>query len=157
SGSGKSSLVRAGLIPAIRRGELPTSVGWPVRIFTPGAAPLAALAANVVALKPNVAMGTTLDALSTDSRTLNLTASLAMAERPVAERVVWVLDQFEELFTLCSDENDRRQFLANLVYAAMVPGGRSVVVLTVRADFYPKCAAYPELATAMAARQALIA
>jgi tetratricopeptide (TPR) repeat protein len=156
SGSGKSSLVRAGLIPAIRRGELLTSIRWPIHLFTPGAAPLAALAAQVVALRPDIAMQKTVDVLDTDQRTLNLAASLAMAQRPAAERIVWVIDQFEELFTLCDNENDRRQFVANLVYAAMVPGGRSVVVLTLRADFYQKCASYPELAAAMAARQALI-
>ena len=59
--------------------------------------------------------------------------------------LIWVIDQFEEMFTLCRDEQERKQFLDNLLYAASVPDGRSMVVLTMRADFYSRCAAYPAL------------
>ncbi len=156
SGSGKSSLVRAGVVPALKRGVLPESDTWTIRVFTPGAHPLASLAANLLRLHPQQSMNRTLDEMNTDERTLHLAVSLALAERPASERVVWVVDQFEEIFTLCADEKERSQFLANLLYAAFIPGGRNAVVLTLRADFYQKCAAYPELSERIAAYQFLV-
>jgi WD40 repeat protein len=156
SGSGKSSLVRAGVIPALKKGVLPESDTWTVRIFTPGAHPLAALAANLLHLYPHEAMNQTLDQLSADERTLHLAVALGLAQRPATERVVWVIDQFEEVFTLCSDEREREQFLANLLYAAFIPNGRCAFLLTLRADFYQKCAAYPELSSRIAEQQFLV-
>jgi WD40 repeat protein/energy-coupling factor transporter ATP-binding protein EcfA2 len=156
SGSGKSSLVRAGVIPALKKGLLPDSDTWTTRVFTPGAHPLAALAANLLRLYPHAAMNQTLDQLSADERTLHLAVSLGLAESPATERVVWVIDQFEEIFTLCSDERERAQFLANLLYAAFIPNGRCAVLLTLRADFYPKCSAYPELSARIAEQQFLV-
>jgi WD40 repeat protein len=156
SGSGKSSLVRAGVVPALKKGVLPESDTWTERVFTPGGHPLAALAANILRLYPNEAMNKTLDQLAADERTLHLAVSLGLAERPSSERVVWVIDQFEEIFTLCGDERERAQFLANLLYAAFIPNGRCTVILTLRADFYPKCAAYPELSARMAEQQFLV-
>ncbi|HWT00508.1 MAG TPA: TIR domain-containing protein [Pyrinomonadaceae bacterium] len=156
SGSGKSSLVRAGLLPALKRGALPGSDAWAIRVFTPGERPLTQLAANLQRLYPQAAAGKTLDELSNDERALHLQAATALADRPSAERVVWVVDQFEEVFTLCRDEAERRQFIANLLYAALAPGGCNVVVLTMRADFYQKCAAHPELSAQIAGQQFLV-
>jgi len=156
SGSGKSSLVRAALIPALRQGAIAGSDTWDVSVFTPGARPLTALAANCVRLYPENSVGKLLDALTAEERALHLSVSLALADRPAAQRVVWVVDQFEEIFTLCNDEAERRRFLENLIYAARVPGGRSLVLLTMRADFYPSCAAYPELAALIAREQYLV-
>ena len=156
SGSGKSSVVRAGLLPALRKGALPASEAWPVRVFTPGARPLTQLAANVVRLPPYPPAAKTLDELSADERALHLASAVALGDRPQAELVVWVVDQFEEVFTLCRDEAERAQFIANLLYAAAVPGGRSTIVITMRADFYQKCATYPELSARVAAQQVLI-
>jgi WD40 repeat protein len=153
SGSGKSSLVRAGLIPALRGGRLPTSATWEFRIFKPGAQPIETLAAELVDLgKGRAGMAPTVDSLYADSRTLHLATVLALADQPAESRVTWVVDQFEEVFTLCRDEGVRRSFMENLVYAA-APTGRSIVVLTLRADFYHRCLAYPELAQLLAAHQ----
>jgi hypothetical protein len=143
SGSGKSSVVRAGLIPRLRAAALQDSDTWTVRVLTPGSHPLTALAAHLLRLFPRDTMQKTLDQMTTDPRTLHLACSLALAERPPSELVIWVIDQFEEVFTLCRDEQERKQFLDNLLYAASVPDGRSMVVLTMRADFYSRCAAYP--------------
>jgi hypothetical protein len=60
------------------------------------------------------------------------------------------------LGTLCDDETERGQFLASLLYAACIPTGRNTVLLTMRADFYPKCAAYPEFSARIAAQQFLV-
>jgi WD40 repeat protein len=156
SGSGKSSVVRAGLIPALRKGSLPGSEAWRVQVFTPGARPLTQLAANLVRLNPQSSAVRTLDELMADERSLHLACAVALAERPESERVVWVVDQLEEVFTLCRDEAERARFISNLLYAAGVPGGRGLVVLTMRADFYQKSVAYPELSAQVASQQFLV-
>jgi hypothetical protein len=155
SGCGKSSLVRAGVIPVLKQGALPGSDTWTVRLLTPGARPLSRLAGQVARLFPQEPTLDTLDRLRADERTLDLAASLALAERPDDQQMVLVVDQFEETFTLCADEAERTAFLANLCYAATIPGGRLVVVVALRADFYHRCASYPQLA-ALAARQFLV-
>ena len=66
------------------------------------------------------------------------------------------VDQFEEVFTLCSDEKECASFLGNLLYASSIPDGQSTVLLTMRADFLPKCAAWPDLAARVAAQQFLV-
>lgn len=156
SGSGKSSLVRAGLLPTLRRESLPGSDRWKIVVFTPGSHPLTALAGNLLGLHPDRGMSKTVDELSSDSRTLHLATSLALADRHAGERLVLLIDQFEEVFTLCRDESEREQLFANLLYAASIPGGQSVVVLTLRADFYHRCATYPELSQHVAAQQFLV-
>lgn len=156
SGSGKTSLVRAGLLPAIKKGALSGSDAWSIRVFTPGARPLTQLTANLQRLYPQATAGKMLDELSVDERTLHLQSATILADRPSAELLVWVVDQFEEVFTLCSDEAERKQFIANLLYAALAPGGRDVVLLTMRADFYQKCAAYPEFSAQISAQQFLV-
>jgi WD40 repeat protein/energy-coupling factor transporter ATP-binding protein EcfA2 len=156
SGSGKSSLVRAGLVPELRAGALAVDGEWHVSVLRPGAAPLTALAAQLVELRPVDGMQATLDALGRDPRTLHLSVELALADGSPGERVLVIVDQLEEVFTLCNDESQRRQLFANLMYATSQPGGRTVVVVTMRADFYPRCAAYPEFAQLMTAQQMLI-
>jgi serine/threonine protein kinase len=156
SGSGKSSLVRAGLIPALRDGALPGSEAWQIRLVRPGAEPLVTLAGELLGLGSAPGMGATVDQLARDPRTLHLATSLVLGGRDPAQRVAWVVDQFEEAFTLCHDDAAREAFVANLLHAANAPGGRTVVVLTVRADFYPRLAAHPALAPAVAAHQFVV-
>ncbi|WP_424217114.1 DNA-binding protein (plasmid) [Streptomyces sp. BI20] len=116
SGSGKSSLLRAGLIPRLRRGAAPLPAASALRILTPGEHPARTHGA---VLAPAAGPGDT-----------------------------WlVVDQFEELFTLCADPDERREFLDALL-AARRPDSRIRVVLGVRADFYANCLAHPELAEA---------
>jgi hypothetical protein len=88
----------------------------------------------------------TLNDLASDRRTLHLAVSLALGADLPRARVVIVVDQLEEVFTLCNDERERMQFFANLLHATFANGGQTIVVLTMRADFYARCAAYPELA-----------
>jgi WD40 repeat protein len=155
SGSGKSSLVRAGLVPAIRRGALPGSDDWKVTVLKPGAEPLTTLAGHVVDLFPTVSIHDTVDRLETDDRTLHLAVAQGMLRSPDEERALVVVDQFEEVFTLCREEELRRAFIANILHAGLNPGGRVVVVITMRADFYPKVSLYPELAQAVSANDFL--
>ena len=156
SGSGKSSLVRAGLMPALHKGALPGSERWPVALFTPGVHPLEELAAQLVRLHPAEGMRRTIEDLGADDRTLHHSSTLALSGRPQGEQVVWVVDQAEEVFTLTRDEQERARFLANLAYAGSAPGGRCIVVLTMRADFYPRCAAYRDFSQLLAHNQTLV-
>ncbi len=156
SGSGKSSLVRAGLVPELRAGAVAYGEQWHVCVLRPGATPLAALAAQMSQLLPSQAMQTTLDALERDARTLRLSVELALADRPAGDRVVVIVDQFEEVFTLCRDETERRQLFATLLDATSAPAGRTVVIVTLRTDFYARCASYPELAQLIGAQQMLV-
>jgi energy-coupling factor transporter ATP-binding protein EcfA2 len=146
SGCGKSSLVRAGLVPELRSGALTPLENWHVLAVRPGATPLTALAAQLATLRPDQAMRATLKELTQDPATLHLAVELALADHPPGERVLLIVDQLEEVFTLCRDETERRQLFSTLLYVTSAPGGRSVVIVTMRADFYARCAAYPELA-----------
>ena len=151
SGSGKSSLVQAGLLPALRR-----EAGGDPRFLEilPGARPLAALAAQLAHL-PGAGSPSPAD-LAADERALDLAVARALEGRPADERVLIVVDQLEEIFTLCSDEGERAAFLGNLVYAATIPGGRTVVVTTMRADFYHRLAEHPDLRALVATNQMLL-
>lgn len=95
SGSGKSSLVRAGLVPALHAGALTEVEDWHVVVLRPGAAPLTALAAQLGKLLPARAMRSTLDALAQDPATLHLSVELALADRPSGDRVLVIVDQLE--------------------------------------------------------------
>ena len=67
-----------------------------------------------------------------------------------------LVDQFEELFTLCPHPDNCRALVENLLYAATVTGGQTIVLLTLRADFYGRAAVYPELAAALSDHQVLV-
>ena len=156
SGSGKSSLTRAGLVPALRAGGLPGSEGWRICVIRPGAHPLEALASAAVALGDARGMGSALADLARGDRGLHLAVQFALADHPQDERAVVVVDQLEEAFTLCDDARERRQAFDNLVYAASRPGGRCVVIVTMRADFYPRLAEHRELAQLVESAQELV-
>jgi WD40 repeat protein len=145
SGSGKSSLLRAGLIPAIGNGALDIQgvKHWPMALFTPGAHPMG-------------------------ERSRHQELASAGDQLPAAV----VVDQFEEVFTLCQDEEERRAFITALCAAGRGtgPGGGSdpgreseaavkptaLIVLGLRADFYPHALRYPELVAELQRRQVLV-
>ena len=156
SGSGKSSLARAGLVPALRSGALPGSGDWPLTVIRPGAHPLETLAAAAAALGDSRGLANVLTDLRHDERGLHLSLQFALADRPQEQRAVIVIDQLEEAFTLCEDADERARAFDNLVYAASRPGGRSVVALTIRADFYPRLAEHRELAQMVERHQELV-
>jgi diguanylate cyclase (GGDEF)-like protein/PAS domain S-box-containing protein len=159
SGSGKSSLARAGLIPALQRGELEGSEQWPVVICKPGPNPLESLAVALVAdvaVGKGIGVADLINHLRDDPHTLHLTVRVALHGGPETRRVVVLVDQFEEIFTLCHDDTLQQALIDNLCHASSVMLGQTVVVLTLRADFYGKCSAYPTLAAALSDHQMLV-
>ena len=85
--------------------------------------------------------------LAENSDRLHLTVRVALGDQLDPRRAVVVIDQLEEVFTLCADPHQRTAFIENLTYASTVACGQTIVVVTVRADFFSKCLAYEGLAT----------
>lgn len=135
SGSGKSSLVRAGLAVTLKRR------GWTTTILTPTAAPLCRLEAELHPAHAHIAdrgAGNNGD-----------------HDGEQAAPALLLIDQFEELFTLCRDEAARAAYIDKLL-ALSQPAANTTVVLTLRADFYAHCAQNPPLRQAVAAHQEYI-
>jgi len=145
SGSGKSSLMRAGVVAQLEKGDmLPGSDSWQVFILTPTSAPLKALATALTKNEESISTATKLmDDLREDSRSLDMYA-MRIAAATGAPRVLIVVDQFEELFTECKDTSQRKRFIDNLLTAS-APDGSATVVLSLRADFYSHCAEHDNL------------
>jgi photosystem II stability/assembly factor-like uncharacterized protein/energy-coupling factor transporter ATP-binding protein EcfA2 len=154
SGSGKSSLARAGLVAALEQGEIEGSSKWPIVILRPGPDPLESLAIALSSYTSDVLA--LVDQLGRDERRLHITTRVALRDVSPERRLVVLVDQFEEVFTLCHDEKLRQDLINNLLYASGVAGGQTLVLLTMRADFYSKCAAYPALAAALSDHQLLV-
>jgi WD40 repeat protein len=205
SGAGKSSLLRAGLLPALRDGALPSPNGddeWPVLLVTPGEDPCAELTGYIPALadtinQPSPGLGPTKASASNipaagpaparnrdeetasdsdddtasdsdedtapDSDDFVLRAQDAI--RAHAEsvggpgaRLLLIVDQAEELFTLCADDHRRALYLDLLAAActAAEEPAPAVVLFAIRADFYQRCLDFPELADALQHRQMLL-
>jgi WD40 repeat protein/transcriptional regulator with XRE-family HTH domain len=172
SGAGKSSLLRAGVLPRIRAAGLtgaPEAASWPCLVFTPTHAPLDELALRV-GLLAGADAAAVRRGLETDPAGFALTARQAVLAQspgppgdpngPAAghqqppQRLLLMVDQFEELFTQCTNEGQRRAFSTALHAAATVRHGldqscAALVLLGVRADFEARCADYPALADAV--------
>ena len=136
SGSGKSSLVKAGLLPALRRGTLPGSENWFVAEMVPGSHPLEELelALLPIAVDPPPSL---LEPLQKDERGLLRTLRRILPSDGETQLLL-VIDQFEELFTLVEDEEQRLYFLNSLFVALNDPHSPLHVVVTLRADFYDR-------------------
>ncbi len=154
SGSGKSSVVRAGLIPALRW-QQPSSL-WPVFVMTPTAHPLDALGNCLSGESPRSLPGRKIVAdLASHPESLH-NALARLADHESAAQAVLVVDQFEELFTLCRSPADQSSFVENLIMAASLPGGSGVIVIVLRADFYAYCARFDRLRQALSQHQEYI-
>ncbi len=135
SGSGKSSAVRAGLVPRLRRGAIEGSEDWFIVDMIPGAAPLDELVRAVRRVAVD-APNDLRSLLSSGPDGLNRVIDLVLPE-PGAEMLL-IIDQFEELFTLVSSARARQRFVESLVAAVSDPRSRLRVVVTMRADFYDR-------------------
>jgi DNA-binding SARP family transcriptional activator/WD40 repeat protein len=133
SGIGKSSLLRAGVLPALQAGALPDSARWRQAVVRPGEHPVDEL-----------------------ERTLGGDLGQMLQRLDPAGRLVIAVDQLEELFTVCEQEAERYEFLAALVRAASDANRRVLVLCTLRADFYGRFSTYPEFAELISRSHALV-
>ncbi len=157
SGTGKSSLVRAGLIPALHRGAL-SSGGhrWNIFIFRPGDAPLLKLATELVSDQRFLG--------SPDWETAIQSLSAQLATSPLAlcqlfqdnrevfkdESILLVVDQFEEIFRYRQKNIDEAEaFVKLLLRSASEPDVPIYVVITMRTDFLGNCIAFDGLPEAI--------
>jgi WD40 repeat protein/DNA-binding SARP family transcriptional activator/class 3 adenylate cyclase len=148
SGAGKSSVVRAGIVPALRRGALGDAETTFVAEMVPGPHPLEELEAALlrIAVRPASRLDGLLEA---GSRGLLEAVDLVA---PREGEIVLIVDQFEEAFTLTSDERERELFLESLRVATADPDSRLRVIVTLRADFYDRPLIYPRFGELLAAR-----
>ncbi|HEU4335725.1 MAG TPA: BTAD domain-containing putative transcriptional regulator [Nocardioides sp.] len=136
SGSGKSSVVQAGLLAGLADGLLPGSAGWTLLSMRPGAHPVGELARVVLGVRrPD--LGEVLERLVRSE-----------GDAP-ADRTVLVVDQLEEVWTLCEEETERETFLDALTGLVADPASPVELVLVVRADFLDRLAHHAALATAV--------
>ncbi len=155
SGIGKSSTVRAGLLPALERGAIPDSDTWIPMIITPGSAPLEALAHELAELAPTRSHGDLATRLYDDPDELHEIVEDLLSEEQPGARVLLVIDQLEELFTL-GDREQAARLVALLTSASRRLDGRAVVVLTLRADFYEEATRVPGLADLLSRSQFVV-
>jgi WD40 repeat protein len=212
SGSGKSSLLQAGMLPAIAAGGLPLkgSQAWPMDLMTPQQKPLLELATRIAVVSGVPAGALNEDLHADPNRTgpairqavlahaqrrarallqsanvtqadVNLSAAGAAAHASPGDelpppRLILIVDQFEEVFTQCTDEDERRLFIRALCAAAGIDDGApdfhgdpaslrnshrsrdapALVVIGMRADFYGRAATWPELAPWLQDSQVLL-
>jgi WD40 repeat protein/uncharacterized caspase-like protein len=137
SGSGKSSLVQAGLIAQLRQGkQIPGSNTWWISHCRPGAYPLTALAQCLGGSASEQLEGILYQGVE------SLVYWLRSRPEPM---VLLLIDQFEELFTLAAAE-DRQRFLELMLGAIQHADDRFKLVITLRSDFVAPCLEYPALA-----------
>ncbi|WP_156959695.1 AAA family ATPase [Nocardia sp. BMG51109] len=158
SGAGKSSLVRAGVIPRIRGQGLdgaPQAHAWPCLLLTAGHSPVDELAVATAHLA-GLDAATVRREVRDDPAGFAVTAAhaarkLSASESGDAGGLVLIIDQFEQLFTQCSDSTQRQAFVTALHAAATTRHADTtvLVVLVVRADFEADCGDYEQLTDAI--------
>lgn len=143
SGSGKSSAILGGLIPALRSGAITGSERWHIYpSIVPGSQPLTSL---LDVLRPrafDTTMWRNMHIGALRQRSDYLAELIATLDKTP---IVLVVDQFEEIFTLCSDTSARDMFVANLLGLIDLPGSPHKVIMTMRLDFQDNVAKIPEL------------
>ncbi len=146
SGVGKSSLLRAGLVPELRKRSVPGGGRPLLCVFRPGEFPIRNLAMQLLTVaKKNLDPGTINELaaqLLSDSGSLTNYVEQFIAAQ---DRLYLILDQFEEIFVSRADEQERQRFIDNILRALDSVGDRMAVAVTLRIEFLPKVAAYPAL------------
>ena len=147
SGIGKSSLVRAGVIPALRRSAITGSDAWMITDMLPGGYPFEELASALIKVSDELPRDLE-EELRKDERGL-----LRVAKRYLPEgcELLLIIDQFEELFTLTAQDEERNAFLLMLAETASDPRSNVRVVLTTRADYFDRPLRFSALGDALRA------
>jgi serine/threonine protein kinase/DNA-binding SARP family transcriptional activator/WD40 repeat protein len=132
SGSGKSSVVRAGLLPALMNGAIDGSTKWFHTVITPGVHPTESLAVSLDALAPGPAR----PGVMLVDKGLHATAERLLDDAD--GELLIVIDQLEEIFTVARNPTEGRDFIDLLVDAVERDDTRVRVVATLRADLYDR-------------------
>ncbi|MEN8235151.1 MAG: protein kinase, partial [Actinomycetota bacterium] len=151
SGSGKSSVVMAGLVPELRDGALPGSDEWSIVCMVPGTDPFDEFYTGL----RSAAVGHAMSPIEDPSHELSH-AFAASLEGP-SSRALLIVDQFEEVFSSDVDDATRTRFLDNLAALADDPSCRIRVVFTMRADFSDRALTHPRLGTRIVESSVLLA
>ena len=152
SGSGKSSVVKAGLIPALRAGALPGSEDWFITEMKPGAHPLEELELailRVAVIQPPSLLGQ----IKEDERGLLRAVRRVL---PEGSQLILVIDQLEELFTLVRDPDEANFFLKSIYEAVIDERSPIRVVTTLRADYYDRPLSHPEFSSLIERRTQVV-
>lgn len=161
SGSGKSSVVMAGLLPLLQRGNLGGGIlggsdQWAyVDPVVPGSSPINNLALAIQRNLPTANINEIRNELIDPSGRGFARLLHRFAQRP-GQRVVFVIDQFEEIFTQTSSQQERRQWIDFLVFAATDSRSNALVILTFRSDFYGQLGSVPPLAQLIESHQKIV-
>ncbi|MEP6896284.1 MAG: WD40 repeat domain-containing protein, partial [Chloroflexota bacterium] len=142
SGSGKSSLVRAGLIPALKNEAIKNSHQWLYATLKPGRDPFEALASAFSRVK-SPELGDYFQQNIDKPEILHKCAEAVLSERS-DQRLALFIDQFEEVFTQLSADK-AGAFIEMLAQAATIENGRMIILFSMRSDFVSNCATYPKL------------
>ena len=153
SGSGKSSVVNAGVLPALRRGALPGSDKWFIVEMLPGRHPLEELEIGLLRIAAHQPGGL-MEQLRRDERGLARAARLVLPSDD--STLLLIIDQFEEVFTLVENKTEARHFLDSLYAAVMDPRSPVRVILTLRADFYDRPLMFPDFSELMSKRTEVV-
>jgi len=153
SGSGKSSLVRAGLLPALRQGALPGSQNWFIITMNPGAHPLDELEVGLLRIASEKLPGL-IDQLQRDKRGFMRASKLVLPDE--GTQLLLLVDQFEEIFTLVQDESQARHFMELIYQAVSDPNSQVRVIITLRADFYDRPLMEPEFSSLVQKRTEVV-
>ncbi|MEO0561725.1 MAG: protein kinase, partial [Chloroflexota bacterium] len=135
SGSGKSSLVYAGLIPQLREGALEGAADWFYASMTPGSDPFKSIAQALERIAA-VPVDDVTQQLATGGTPLDELLRELIGN--TGQTLMLFIDQFEEVFTLVKNEAVRQQFLTMLVNAIESDAFQLRVIVTLRADFYDR-------------------
>jgi WD40 repeat protein len=153
SGSGKSSVVKAGLLPALRRGALPGSQRWYVVEMLPGSHPLDELEIGLLRIAVDKPPGL-MEQLQRDERGLLRAARLTLPTDD--SELLLVIDQFEEIFTRAVDQSESAHLLQSICAAVSDPRSPVRVIITLRADFYDRPLMHPEFSQLMRQRTEVV-
>ncbi len=153
SGSGKSSLVKAGVLPGLRSGRIPGSEDWFYAEMVPSQAPLEELSSALL----SVSTAELPDMVNTLRDNVDgLARGVQQALPDPDSKLVLMIDQFEELFTQVEQESERQRFLDLILNAVNVSDSPVVIIATLRADFYDRPLLYQGFGELIRSRTELV-